>query len=131
VAARALRAAVNAAVAEGASAADVARTLEITRPDADALVAELERERGPDGQLPDDAYAVAERYAVGELSRAELIETLTGWTYAPDRVMKDYWDDLGVTREGSFRATVARALSDGLIDTEAYDTIRRGRRGAS
>lgn len=121
---RALREAVNAAVvADGISEDEVARTLKIARPDAERLLQALEQAREPDGGLPGDAYAVAERYAVGELSREQMRATLGTWDYTPRRVMADYWDDVGVTREGSFGDTVGRAYDDGLIDGDDYDAI--------
>ena len=121
---RALREAVNEAVVEhGISQVEVARALRIAHPDAERLLEALEQAREPDGSLPGDAYAVAERYAVGELSREQMRETLGAWDYSPRRVMADYWDDVGVTREGSFGDTVGRAFDDGLIDGDDYDAI--------
>jgi hypothetical protein len=121
---RALRETVNRAVVEdGITAKDVARALRIAQSDAERLLGALEHAREPDGRLPGDAYGVAERYAVGELSREDLRATLGAWDYAPRRVMADYWDDVGVTREGSFGDTVGRAFDDGLIDGDDYDAI--------
>jgi hypothetical protein len=122
---RELRAAVNDAALAGAGVADLAHVLQTAQPEAKRLLAELEREREPGGQLPEDAYTVAERYAVGELSREQLVDTLSAWSYVPEREMKDYWDDIGVTPGGSFSSTVGRALRDGLIDDETYDEILR------
>ena len=77
VAERALREAANAAALAGAGRAPRWRgCCGSARPDAEKLLAEIERDRGPDGQLPADAYAVAERYAAGDLSREQLIERL-------------------------------------------------------
>ena len=66
---------------------------------------------------------MAERYALGEISRDELRATLSAWPYAPEREMTDYWDDIGITPEGSLEATVGRAFDDGLIDDGDYDAI--------
>ena len=127
---RALREAVNDAALAGVEAVEIAPSLKIARQDAVKLVARLERERGADGRLPTDAYAVAERYAVGELSRTEMLATLTGWRYTPEKVMRGYSDDIGVTAEGSFRDRVGRAFGDGLIDGEDYEAIRLGRKAS-
>lgn len=122
VAERALREAVNAAALAGAGAAEVARVLRMARPDAERLLAGLERDRGPDGRLPDTAYAIAERYAVGELSREQLLELLVAWPYTPER-STDEWNNLSVLPKGSFTDTVVRAADDGLITDEEYDAI--------
>ena len=102
-------------------------------------MAKIERERGADGRLREDAYVLAERYAVGELSREELIERLASWSYTPGKQKRD-WDDIGVTPKGSFGATVVRAADDGLIDgravrrdparpaPERHERLRRARR---
>jgi hypothetical protein len=122
VAERALRAAVNDAALAGATAADIARELRITPGEAEALVDELTAERGPDGRLPESAYAVAERYAAGELPREEMLELLGGWEYEPDRLERD-WDDIRLPQAGTFNSTVGRAYRDGLLTREDYREI--------
>ena len=98
VAERAFRAAVGAAAAAGATPGEIADALlvplRVVEPILDGL--------GAEGTVVEDPYAVAERYAVGELSREEMRARLVEWTYVPDREMADYWDDAGVTPEGSF-----------------------------
>jgi hypothetical protein len=121
---RALRAAVNDAALAGASAIEVARGLRVTRPEAEDLLAELARERGPDGHLPDDPYTIAERYAVGELPRERMLELLSGWEYPAEREDRE-WDEIRVKPEGAFNDTVGRALRDGLLRVEDYDEILR------
>jgi hypothetical protein len=121
VAERAFRAAVGAAAAAGATPGEIADALLVpvrsVEPILDGLAA--------DGAVVEDPYAVAERYAVGELSREEMRARLVEWTYVPDRQMADYWDDAGVTPKGSFSSTVGRAFDDGLIDEEDYDFVVR------
>jgi hypothetical protein len=127
----ALREAVNAAVGAGATPRELSEVLEFTPGEVAALLGQVERVRLPDGSLPGDAFAVAERYALGEISRDELRATLCAWPYAASRVMADYWDDIGITAEGSFEATVGRAFDDGLIDGDDYDAIVHARGGPS
>jgi hypothetical protein len=123
VAERALRVAVNDAALAGASAAEIARELRITPGEAEALVAELTAERGPDGRLPESAYDVAERYAAGELPREEMLELLGGWDY-PEEPERE-WDHVRLPTEGSFNSTVGRAYREGLLGGDDYDEIVR------
>lgn len=70
-----------------------------------------------------DPYEVCQRYAVGELTRDQLIDELTRWEYAtPAKRERDYFDDLRFATPGSF-ADVGQAFDDGLIDVNAYDTV--------
>ncbi len=114
----ALREAVAAAVAgAGATPREIAEVLEFGPEELDVLLRQVERDGRP------DAFAVAERYALGELSRDELRATLSAWPYVPDREPAGYWDDIGITPDGSFEATVGRAFDAGLIDDGDYDAI--------
>lgn len=70
-----------------------------------------------------DPYEVCLRYSVGELSREQLIAELQRWDYVvPEPREHDHFDDLRFDTPGSF-SDVERALNDGLIDGEAYDTV--------
>lgn len=66
-------------------------------------------------------YAVAQCFAVGDLSRADLIEALGHWRYLPYPVTDGY-DWLADSDEGTW-AEVERALHHDLIDEETYDAI--------
>lgn len=70
-----------------------------------------------------DPYELCQRYAVGELTRDQVIDELTRWDYA--KVTKnehDYFDDLRFATPGSID-DVAQARNDGLIDGELYDLV--------
>ena len=70
-----------------------------------------------------DPYEVCQRFAVGELTREQLIDELTRWQYAtPAKREHDYFDDLRFATPGSFD-DVGQAFDDGLIDADAYDTL--------
>lgn len=70
-----------------------------------------------------DPYEVCQRFAVGELTREQLIDELTRWQYATvARRENDYFDDLRFATPGSFD-DVGQAFDDGLIDADAYDTV--------
>jgi hypothetical protein len=82
------------------------------------------------GRLGADPYEIAQRYALGEISRDAMLDALTSWTYEePPQVPAGplgAWED-GVVPlpEGSFERTVQRAFDDGLLDGEEYETILR------
>jgi hypothetical protein len=66
-------------------------------------------------------YEVAQRYAAGDLTRAQLVDELTRWPYAA-MPSTDGRDDLLDVPAGT-ADDVRRALSDGLIDAVTYDEI--------
>ncbi len=69
------------------------------------------------------AYEIAQRCAAGELSREQVLEELSRWSYEPgDR--GDGVDWLSV-RLGEFERTVGKAADQGLIDGELYDELVR------
>lgn len=70
-----------------------------------------------------EPYEICQRYAVGELTRDQLVDELTRWDYAlPPIVDHDHFDDLRFSTPGSFD-DVRNALQDGLIDADTYDVI--------
>ena len=76
-------------------------------------------------QSPEQAgpYAIAQRYAAGELSWEETLPLLAEWHYEPGFQPADDTDELGIEPGGSFRSTVGRALGDGLITVVQYDQV--------
>ena len=66
-------------------------------------------------------YEIAQRYATGELTRAQIVDELGRWVY-PSEAPTDGYDSLLVSTAGSF-GEVGRALSEGLIDGAIYDAI--------
>ncbi|MFB9163792.1 hypothetical protein [Arthrobacter psychrochitiniphilus] len=70
-----------------------------------------------------DPYEVCQRYAVGQLTREQLIDELMRWDYvAPEKREHDYFDDLRFSTPGSFD-DVGRAFNDRLLGGDLYDTI--------
>ncbi|MEJ5914728.1 hypothetical protein [Pseudokineococcus sp. 1T1Z-3] len=89
-------------------------------------LAALGRRQGvPSGQVGRDAYEVAQRYALGEQTREQMLESLTTWPYEPSRgVQAGEWDLAPASEPaGSFEATVGRALDDGSLTGEDYDAV--------
>lgn len=64
---------------------------------------------------------LCQRHAAGLLTRAELVDELTRWTY-PAEPERDPWDDLLMRPEGGW-AEVEQAVDRGLIDGELYDEV--------
>lgn len=80
-------------------------------------------------ETPRNPYELCERYAVGQIGRAELVETLIHWPYVepPPLGEEDYNVALPPSRsEQSFRQ-VLRAFTGGLIDEQTYEEVRIGR----
>jgi hypothetical protein len=68
------------------------------------------------------AYEVAQRYAAGEISRDQVVDQLSRWTYEPRPKTAGVLDDLLPEVEGTFE-DVGRALDDHLIDADLYDEV--------
>jgi len=77
-----------------------------------------------------DPYEIAQRYAVGEISREQLVDELSRWDYEPGPEPTDGYDTLIISVPGSFD-DVVRAFSDGLIDAQLYDEILDAASGAA
>jgi len=69
-----------------------------------------------------DPYEIAQRYAVGELTRAQVLDELSRWDYAPGADRMDGYDSLVVSVPGSFD-DVSRAYDEGLLDQDLYEEI--------
>jgi hypothetical protein len=67
-----------------------------------------------------NAYEIAQRYAVGQLSRDRAVDELSRWPYRPE-VPGDGVDWLSGER-GEW-SEVERALREGLLDPELYDAV--------
>jgi hypothetical protein len=115
-------------LAEYVPVADIANALTVSR-DEVAGWAARGRELGsvPPGQLGRDPYEIAQRYAVGEISREQMIDALAKWDYVPEPRPIDYFDDIGVLSEGSFGTTVGYAFRHCLITADEYDAILNAR----
>ncbi|OAV60472.1 hypothetical protein [Enteractinococcus helveticum] len=66
-------------------------------------------------------YEICQRYAIGQLSRAELIDELIRWPYAPSDTT-DGVDTLLIDPPGSWDE-VEQACDRGLIDGQIYDEV--------
>jgi hypothetical protein len=82
------------------------------------------------GRLGADPYEIAQRYALGEISRDAMLEALTSWAYEepseiPPGPLGAWEDGVALLPDGSFERTVQRAFDDGLLDSEEYETILR------
>jgi hypothetical protein len=104
------------------SQSELSRQLKVSQPTINETVKKAKRQTpvkpGFAGATP---YEVAQRFAVGEIARADLIEQLATWDYTPSP-QTDGYDSLIVDPPGTFEE-VSRALSDGLIDDATYDAI--------
>lgn len=70
-----------------------------------------------------DPYEICQRYAVGELTRVQLVDELTRWEYpSAEAGEHEFFDDLRFSQPGSFD-DVGRALDDDLIGADIYDTV--------
>ena len=121
---RALRSAAEA----GLPQREIAKALHVTQP---AVSQTLARAKGvaeiPEGFSGASPYEIAERYAAGEIDRAEMIRQLSAWPYAkaPDhseQLSKEWKAILPPDQPGTFEE-VGEAFDRGLIDAEAYDLI--------
>ena len=107
----------------GTSQSAIARMLDITQPTVQKLLRRAERLPMPrDGFSGADPYEICERYAVGFLDRAQLVDELSRWSYSPRAHVSSELDDVVVDEPGSI-ADLERALDAGLIDDELFDEI--------
>lgn len=110
------------AVAAGMTQTEIARALRISQPAVHKALKAAE-------QVPDvregfsggDPYEIAERYAVGQIDRNQVIDELARWPYAK-RPKTDGFDWLVEEVPGTF-GEVGRAYDDGLLDAEIYDAV--------
>lgn len=72
-------------------------------------------------------YEIAERYAAGQIDRAQLVDELTRWPYA-EQAKTDGFDWLVEEVPATFEE-VGRALDEGLIDDETYDAVLAAKSG--
>ncbi len=67
-------------------------------------------------------YEICQRYAAGFIDRAQLVDELVRWPYAPRGKTADELDDLVINPSGSW-ADVEEAAHAGLIDEEIYEEV--------
>jgi hypothetical protein len=106
----------------------VARELGVSQPGISKLLSqsEVRVKPVPEGFSGASPYEIAERYAVGDIDRAEMIRELSAWPYAENEgaaaAAREWESTPYVDTPGSF-AEVGRAFDEGLIDGDAYDAI--------
>lgn len=104
---------------------ELARALGVTQPAISATVKKAREVedllKGFSGASP---YEIAQRYCAGQLTRAQLVDELSRFPYAPtprtdgvDWLVADVPKTVG---------EVLDALHDGLIDAELYDEVQDG-----
>lgn len=105
------------------SQARIARSLHISQP---ALSKALKSSESigdvPEGFSGASPREICQLYAVGELSRDQVIDELSRWPYSAPIRSDDAWDDLRVSLPGSWDE-VDYAAEDGLIDDDLRDAI--------
>lgn len=108
----------------GGSQREWARTLGISQPSLSSALKTAEKvPPARPGFSGADPYEVCQRYAVGQLTREQLIDELKRWDYVVrEKREHDFFDDLRFSTPGSFD-DVGRAFDDRLIDDKLYDTI--------
>jgi len=118
-------AAVVADVVDEVPQVKVAALLRTNQSKVSRLAATARQQAVPPGQVARTAYEVAQRYALGELTRERMVEVLSSWAYEPSPAMNLREWDLAPAPEpaGSFEATVGRAHDEGLLSGEDYDAV--------
>jgi len=105
----------------------IARTLRVSQPAVSKRLREaVEVPAVREGFSGGSPFEVAQRYAAGLLSRAQVLEELARWPYV-SAVAGDGEDWLSGD-PGEFEQ-VGRALDDGLIEDELYDELVARRAG--
>lgn len=108
----------------GSSQRQVSSALGISQPSLSTALKTAEKvppaRPGFSGASP---YEICQRFAIGELTRDQVIDELTRWEYViPEAVEHDYFDDLRFDTPGSFNE-VGQAFDDGLIDGATYELV--------
>lgn len=105
------------------SQSKVARRLHISQPAlSKALKASEGVEDVPEGFSGASPREICQLYAIGELSREQLIDELSRWQYPAVIKFADDWDNLSFSPPGSWDE-VERAADDGLIDDDLLDDV--------
>lgn len=103
---------------------ELAQLLRISQPSLSGALKKAETvppaRPGFSGATP---YEVCQRYAVGEITREQLVDELTRWEYViPPKVKHDFFDDLREEPPGSFN-DVLLARNAGLIDDDVFEEV--------
>lgn len=110
----------------GATQAALAAQLRVTQPSiSSALKTARDTPRVPEGFSGASPYEIAERFATGELTPAEVIDELARWPYRPG-TPSDGVDWLTL-EPGEWNDQVVPAWDEGLITDEIYAEVQRRR----
>src|SRR5699024_9563259 len=100
----------------------VARALHISQPALSQQLKSLDEVSEPrPGFSGAGPLEICQRYAIGQLSRAEVVDELTRWPYAPSDTT-DGFDDILIEPSGSWDE-VEQARRRGFIDGGVYDEV--------
>lgn len=110
----------------GVTQTAIARMVDVAQPTVQKLLARAASITMPaPGFSGADPFEICERYAADLIDRAQLLDELTRWEYAPRAQTTDPLDDLIVNTPGSI-ADLERALRRGLIDEDTfYEVVER------
>ncbi|MCA0253342.1 MAG: hypothetical protein LCH76_13860 [Actinobacteria bacterium] len=107
----------------GVTQTAIARMIDVAQPTVHKLLQRASSVTMPvEGFSGADPYEICQRYAADLIDRAQLIDELTRWEYAPQARTADLLDDLIVNEPGSI-ADLERALRRGLIDDALFDEV--------
>ncbi|PRI12500.1 hypothetical protein B4915_00880 [Leucobacter massiliensis] len=104
----------------GLTQKSIAAMVGVAQPTVQKLLARAATVKMPaEGFAGADPYEICERYAAGLIDRAQLMDELTRWEYAPPARTNDYFDDLLFDAPGS-TDDLERARRRGLIDEDTF-----------
>ena len=101
---------------------EIAHTLGISQPAVSDMVKKAPRLAIPEGFSGAGPYEIAQRYAAGLIDRAQVIDELSRWEYAPTQPT-DGVDWVTADDPEQTFAAVVRAADDGLLDDATYEAI--------
>lgn len=107
----------------GATQTAIARMIDVAQPTVHKLLQRASSVTMPaEGFSGADPYEICQRYAADLIDRAQLVDELTRWEYAPQARTAGPLEDLLVNEPGSL-ADLERALRRGLIDEALFDEV--------
>ena len=111
----------------GATQVQIAALLGVSQPTVHRMLRQVTSRQRRENPLGEDPYEICQRYALGQITREQLIDTLSRWPYDEDEPapgpMGEWDDSITGLPDESFEATVGRAFSQGLLSADDYDAI--------
>jgi hypothetical protein len=106
----------------GYSQTRLSQLLHISQPSVFSALQTAEKVRDVvEGFSGADPYEICQRYAAGIIERAQLVDELARWNYAPSPTTDGY--DWLATPEAGTWGDVERANAMGLIDPSVYEEV--------